>query len=107
MEKYCSSCGAPLAASSSCKNCGRDYSGNKGSNSGISIAAFVTSLFVPLVGLVLGYVAKKQNPSDALAKAAIVIGWIFTILGFVSLVLLIFFYAQNELNCIRGNQYCF
>lgn len=57
---------------------------------GLAVAAFVTSLFFPLIGLILGYVAKNQsttwpNPlaGAGLIKAAIVIGWVFTILGAV------------------------
>jgi len=57
---------------------------------GIAVAAFVLSLVMPLVGLIMGYVARNQarvsaNPQAgaSLIKAAITIGWIFTILGFV------------------------
>ena len=57
---------------------------------GIAVAAFVLSLFIPLVGLILGYVARNQarlspNPQAgaSLIKAAIIIGWIFTILGVI------------------------
>lgn len=55
---------------------------------GIAVAAFVLSLVMPLVGLILGYVARNQvrvspNPQAGagLIKAAIIIGWIFTILS--------------------------
>jgi hypothetical protein len=55
---------------------------------GIAIAALVSSLFIPVLGLVLGYAARKEirNPispkdGDGLATAAIVIGWISTVVG--------------------------
>jgi hypothetical protein len=57
---------------------------------GIAVAAFVLSLVMPLVGLIMGYVARNQarlspNPQAgaSLIKAAIIIGWIFTILGVI------------------------
>jgi hypothetical protein len=57
---------------------------------GIAVAAFVLSLLMPLVGLIMGYVARNQarvsaNPQAGatLIKAAITIGWIFTALGVV------------------------
>lgn len=56
----------------------------------IAVVAFVLSLVMPLVGLIMGYVARNQarvstNPQAgaSLIKAAITIGWIFTILGIV------------------------
>ena len=57
---------------------------------GIAVAAFVLSLVMPLVGLIMGYVARNQarlspNPQAgaSLIKDAIIIGWIFTILGVI------------------------
>lgn len=61
---------------------------------GIAVAALVLSLVMPLVGLIMGYVARNQarvspNPQAgaSLIKAAITIGWIFTILGVVGSVI--------------------
>jgi uncharacterized protein with PQ loop repeat len=55
--------------------------------SGIAVTAFIVSLFAPFIGLILGYVARTDIRNAAggkggrsLATAAIVIGWIFTIL---------------------------
>lgn len=46
------------------------------------------SLVFPIVGLIMGYLAKKEVRNsqgrlsgDGLATAAIVIGWIFTVIG--------------------------
>jgi hypothetical protein len=57
---------------------------------GIAVAALVLAIVMPLVGLIMGYVARNQarlspNPQAgaSLIKAAITIGWIFTILGVV------------------------
>jgi hypothetical protein len=56
----------------------------------LAIVAFVFSLIMPLVGLILGYVARNQarvsnNPQAGASfiKAAIIIGWIFTALGVI------------------------
>jgi len=69
--------------------------------SGLAVGALVAAIFIPILGLILGYVARNDirsaNPpkgGDGLATAAIVIGWIFTILGFFSLVFFIFFWAE-------------
>lgn len=58
------------------------------STSVIAIAAFVSVFFIPLLGLILGYLAKKdiaQSPGNksgkGLAKASIVLGWIFVSFG--------------------------
>lgn len=58
------------------------------STSGIAIAAIIVVFFFSLLGLILGYVARADiRKSDGLklglgmANAAIVLGWIFTILG--------------------------
>jgi uncharacterized membrane protein len=57
---------------------------------GIAVAALVLAIVMPLVGLIIGYVARNQarvsaNPQAgaSLIKAAITIGWIFTILGII------------------------
>lgn len=53
-----------------------------------AIAAFVSVFFIPLVGLILGYLAKKDiaqssgsKSGKGLAKASVVLGWIFISFG--------------------------
>lgn len=57
--------------------------------SGTAVAAIIVVFFFSLLGLILGYVAqneiKKSNglkTGSGMATTAIVLGWIFTILGF-------------------------
>ena len=106
MSNYCGNCGSPKALNNFCEKCGLGNFSQRTSNSGLSLAAFVLSLLIPILGLVLGLVSRKQNPGDSLAKAAVIIGLIFTVLGVIGLGVGYYFIAQNELNCIRGNQYC-
>jgi hypothetical protein len=61
---------------------------------GIAVAALVLAIVMPLVGLIIGYVARNQASTSAnpqagasLIKGAITIGWIFTILGVVGSVI--------------------
>jgi hypothetical protein len=70
-------------------------------SSGLAVGALVAALFIPILGLILGYVARNDirssNPpkgGDGMATAAIVIGWIFSILGFFSFMFLIFFWEE-------------
>ena len=106
---FCSKCGSQIAAESSfCSNCGNP-AGTQVSNvyvppvtqdapqqfaqanyastyappaSGMAVAAIIIVFFSSLIGLILGYVAKKEiiNSNGAkgglgMAKAAIVLGW--------------------------------
>ena len=106
MSSFCVRCGSAKPSEGFCGNCGVVNNSPRASNSGLSVAAFVLSLLIPILGLVLGLVSRKQNPEDSLAKAAVIIGLIFTVLGVIGLGMGYYFIAQNELNCIRGNQYC-
>lgn len=106
MSNFCVSCGSAKPSEGFCGNCGMGNDSPKTSNSGLSVAAFVLSLLIPVLGLVLGLVARKQNPNDSLSRAAVIIGAIFTVLGLIAIGVAYYFIAQNELNCIRGNQYC-
>lgn len=52
---------------------------------GLAIGAFVTAFFVPLIGAILGHVAYSQikrtgEGGQGLAIAAIVIGWVGTLI---------------------------
>lgn len=53
-----------------------------------SILAMVFAFIVPLVGLILAIVAKKENPNDGLATAALIISIIFIIISFLSSLLI-------------------
>ena len=64
-----------------------------------SVTALVLSLFIPIAGLIVGYVARSeirqsqgQLGGAKLAQAAIIIGWIYTGLG---ILLLIFYVAVS------------
>ena len=64
----------------------------KKGNGGLSIAAFVLSLTFPIVGLILGYVAKGHDGKNIWNQLAIIFGWIFTaiiLLYFVGYVVLL------------------
>lgn len=56
--------------------------------SAVAIAALISVFFIPLLGLILGYLAKKEISNSqglksgaGLAKASIVLGWIFVSIG--------------------------
>lgn len=57
-------------------------------SSGVAIAALIVVFFFPLLGLILGYVAQSDIRSSrgmksgqGIATSAIILGWIFTIIG--------------------------
>jgi hypothetical protein len=69
--------------------------------SGLAVGALVAAIFLPFLGLILGYVDRNDirstNPpkgGDGLATAAIVIGWIFTILGGLLFVFVLAFWGE-------------
>ena len=58
--------------------------------SGTAVAALVLAFFFPVVGLILGYVAKNEirnsggtKGGDGMATAAIALGWIFAAIGVI------------------------
>lgn len=51
---------------------------------GMSIAAIIFAFIMPVVGLILAIIAKKNDSDDKLAKAAFIISLVFIILGVVS-----------------------
>ncbi len=60
----------------------------KAGTNGLAIAALVTALFIPLVGIILGFVAKSQinktgQGGSGLATAAIIISVISMLLGVI------------------------
>lgn len=65
---------------------------------GLAIAAFVLSLIIPVVGVILGYVARGQLQREGgqgagLAQAAIIIGWVFIGLWAIGLILILAAFA--------------
>jgi len=52
----------------------------EGNGIALSIIAFLLSLFFPILGLILGYVAKASEGANALNVLAIIFGWIVIIL---------------------------
>lgn len=69
--------------------------------SGLSIAALVLAFFIPLVGLILGIVAKKDagEKSAKLAKAAIIVSVVFMVLNVLVGVL----YGAAILGMLQGS----
>lgn len=68
--------------------------------SGMAIAAFVLALIIPLVGLILGYVARAQlqregGQGGGLAQAAIIISWVFVGLWSAGVLLFILLAAST------------
>jgi peptidyl-prolyl cis-trans isomerase B (cyclophilin B) len=66
------------------------------STNGTAIAALVFAILVAPVGIVLGYVARSQikrtgEAGGGIATAALIIGWVFTVLGIVVGVILAMF----------------
>ena len=111
---FCSKCGELITPEANfCSNCGLPVyridapavnavgaggapvylSGTPGAQtrfSGIAITAFVFVFFIPLVGLILGYVARRQIRTSrgllrgfGLATATVILGWIWILLGLV------------------------
>jgi len=125
---FCSKCGTQIAQGAAfCPNCGTPagtqvsgayvappvqpaaqaanfggYSNNYAPPaSGLAIAALVLAFFAPLIGLILGYSARKEiNQSNGakggrgMASAAIALGWIFTLLGVLLAVIYISYFAS-------------
>ena len=51
---------------------------------GMSIAAIIFAFIMPIVGLILAIIAKKNDPDDKLAKAAFIISIFILAIGLVS-----------------------
>jgi hypothetical protein len=65
-----------------------------GRTNGMAIAALVTSLFVPILGVIFGHVARGQirrtgEHGDGMALAGLIVGYVFSALGLVALILYI------------------
>lgn len=98
MEKanYCPGCGASAGDGDFCSKCGKQLTGsvvsvnqaaalNPTTNT-MAVVAFILSFFVPIVGLILGYISRKEIDNSqgrftgrGLATAAIVLNWIWII----------------------------
>lgn len=111
---YCSKCGREMPLQSSfCSNCGTQVNSISPTTqfqfqptpnvysppprtAGIAIAAFIVALFFSPIGLILGYVARKEIRASngnlggsGLATTAIVLGWISVAVFFFLVVLVI------------------
>lgn len=89
---FCPSCGAPASGDAFCSKCGANIAAPAIPNSSqtygstlssTALIGFIAVWFIPLVGIILGYIAKRdidRNPSQlrgrGLAIASIVLGWI-------------------------------
>lgn len=120
---FCQGCGTEFAPGATfCSQCGQPKPGATSSvqerapqqmpmtqyptmqvpqTSGLAVGALIAALFLPFLGLILGYVARNDirnsNPpkgGDGLATAAIVIGWIFFVLGTISVIFLALFWEE-------------
>jgi ribosomal protein S27AE len=103
--EFCSKCGAAASDGDFCSKCGASLITNNGGNFGygvssiprtssLAIAAIISVFFVSWVGLVLGYLARREIREsrgslngEGMAKAAIWIGWIFTGLAVLAAVI--------------------
>lgn len=124
---FCSKCGSQIAAGASfCPSCGNpsgtpvsnvyvppaaapaaqqfaqpNYAGNYAPPaSGTAVAAIIMAFIFPLIGMILGGVAKKEIDNSngtkggrGMASAAIALGGIFTIIGTVVIVIWIAYFA--------------
>jgi hypothetical protein len=100
---FCGSCGTPAQGASFCQRCGAAIGGGSSpspaqptsgsvaysapqSTNTMAVVAFILSFFVPIVGMVLGYMARGEidrsggrQGGRGLATAAIVLNWIWIV----------------------------
>lgn len=59
----------------------------------LGIVALIVVFFASLIGLILGYVARSQSKKAGVtntpAKIAIILGWIFLVLGIIASIILV------------------
>jgi heme/copper-type cytochrome/quinol oxidase subunit 2 len=75
----------------------------------IDIAAFILAIFFPIAGMIMGYVARGQAKRRGFQPCAlntwtIVLGWVFTVLGIVLIV--VFAVSVGAAVVQVGNDYC-
>lgn len=72
----------------------------------LGIVALVAVFFISLLGLILGYVARSQSRKAGFentpAKIAIILGWIFLILGIIGGILFAVFFAAAASSSLTG-----
>jgi preprotein translocase subunit SecG len=95
-SNFCPSCGSPAGDGDFCSKCGTNLGNSSSTNtsngvfsgtattSTMAVVAFILSFFVPIVGLILGYISRKDIDQSGgrlsgrgLATAAIVLNWIW------------------------------
>ena len=93
---FCPSCGSPAGDGDFCSKCGTNLGNSSSANSSngvfsgtattstMAVVAFILSFFVPVVGLILGYISRKDIDQSGgrlsgrgFATAAIVLNWIW------------------------------
>jgi preprotein translocase subunit SecG len=93
---FCPSCGSPAGDGDFCSKCGTNLGNSSSANSSngvfsetsttstMAVVAFILSFFVPIVGLILGYISRKEIDQSGgrisgrgFATAAIVLNWIW------------------------------
>lgn len=85
----CASCGQDLDPRAFfCSKCGTAVNSSVAGlpTAGIAVAALISVFFVPVLGIILGYVARSEIKNSrgtkvgrGLATAAIVLGWVFSV----------------------------
>jgi hypothetical protein len=104
---FCPKCGSPAGEGDFCSKCGNSLLGHPASvaslaatsgstTSTMAVVAFVLSFFVPIVGLILGYVSRGEIDRSqgrltgrGLATASIVINWISIAVGVIWIIVLV------------------
>ena len=95
--KFCSGCGQPATDAKFCANCGTPSGGTPAVNVGVAptsvpktntlaIVSLVISFFVPIVGMILAYSARKEIDASngmqtgrGLTTGAIVLNWLWIV----------------------------
>lgn len=73
-----------------------------GRTNGLALASIIVVWFSSIIGLVLGYVALSQirrtgEDGQGMATTAVVVGWVFTVIGVIGSVILAVYY-MNAVN---------
>lgn len=118
---YCPECGNAVSGKF-CEKCGRELKANQGTptpvvefrqtravyatapgapTSGMAISALVLSFFIPIVGIILGFIARGeiknsqgQKSGDNLANLAIFLGFIFSAFYILYFIMFVGFFSS-------------
>lgn len=109
MSSFCGNCGFEKGEHKFCPKCGTSDTiaqTNKPNGTSLSTTALVLSLILPVIGLILGYVARSREQSNSSNKAAIIIGWVFGIIQIAAVIWVINQSVQANLDSIRNQAFC-